>query len=255
MDGKEALRKAMDELGMTDNVLRAGTAAIVGGESHFVPKWETSWANTDNSRIRRFFGSRLRNVTEGELTRLKKDPRQFFNAVYGGAWGKSNLGNTEPDDGYNLRGGGLIQLTGRDNYETIGQDIGVDLVNNPNLLVEDVEVSAKAAVAYMLRRFKGGDFDDMKKAVGVSMGEPDDEKNRLFALYMDNGEWNAGPKAVVDNEPVAQVIVDFIESLQKAERFLATQKEDPYEGPIDKDPGPGFRKSYKSYMLRKGIKV
>lgn len=252
---KEALRRAMDELGMTDNTLRAGTAAIIGGESNFTPKWEASWANTANDRIRRFFGSRVRHLSENQLSTLKKDVRAFFNTVYGGTWGKVNLGNTEPDDGYNFRGGGLIQLTGRDNYKTIGNDIGVDLVNNPNLLVDDPEVSAKAAVAYMLRRFKGGDFEAMKRAVGVSIGEPDDEKNRLFALYMQTGEWDAGPKAVVDDEPVAQVIFDFIEAIQKAERFLATQKEDPYEGPIDKDPGPSLRRAYRAYMKRKGIKV
>lgn len=247
---KEALRRAMDELGMTDNMLRAGTAAICGGENHFTSKWETSWKNTDNARIRSFF-SRLRNMSDAELTSLKRDDVAFFDAVYGG-----RFGNVNPGDGYRYRGGGMIQLTFHDNYKQIGDDIGYDLAGNPQMIVDNEDISAKAAVAYMLRHFKGGDFTAMKKAVGVSMGEPDAEKNRLFDLFMQTREWDAGPKAVVDDEPVAQVIVDFIAAYQKAARFLSTQKEKPYTGPLnDKDPGKGFHAAYVAYMSRKGIKV
>ena len=46
------------------------------------------------------------------------------NAVYGGEWGKKNLGNTEPGDGWKFHGRGYVQLTGRDAYERIGKEIG-----------------------------------------------------------------------------------------------------------------------------------
>ena len=35
--------------------------------------------------------------------------------IYGGKWGKDNLGNTQPMDGWIFRGAGPIQTTGRDN--------------------------------------------------------------------------------------------------------------------------------------------
>lgn len=38
------------------------------------------------------------------------------NILYGGEFGREQLGNTQPGDGWRFRGRGLKQLTGRDNY-------------------------------------------------------------------------------------------------------------------------------------------
>lgn len=61
--------------------------------------------------------------------------RQIANLVYGGEWGRKNLGNTEPDDGWTFRGGGLPQTTGRANYGRIGRVTGVDLVGHPEKII------------------------------------------------------------------------------------------------------------------------
>jgi putative chitinase len=41
---------------------------------------------------------------------------QIANRIYGGAFGKKNLGNTEPSDGWNFRGSSIKQITGRANF-------------------------------------------------------------------------------------------------------------------------------------------
>ena len=46
--------------------------------------------------------------------------QMIANLIYGGEWGRVNLGNTTYGDGWRYRGGGLAQITGRANFTTFG---------------------------------------------------------------------------------------------------------------------------------------
>jgi putative chitinase len=64
---------------------------------------------------------------------------------------RNGNGNYESGDGFKYRGRGYIQLTGRENYEKMGELIGVDLVNNPDLAARP-DLAAQIAVMYWKTR-------------------------------------------------------------------------------------------------------
>lgn len=59
--------------------------------------------------------------------------------------GRADLGNTQSGDGPLFKGGGLIEITGRYNYQQCGAAIGVDLVNHPELIEEPVNACMASA--------------------------------------------------------------------------------------------------------------
>jgi predicted chitinase len=79
----------------------------------------------------------------------------YFDKYDAGTKIGKRLGNTEKGDGAKYKGRGLIQLTGRANYEAAGKDLGLDLINHPEL-AETPENAAKTAM-WFWKKNKLGD--------------------------------------------------------------------------------------------------
>ncbi len=85
--------------------------------------------------------------------------------------GRRDLGNTQAGDGRRFKGRGLLQLTGRANYKTYGEALGIDLVNQPERAAEPV-LSLVIACEYWTRRAinKAADADDLVAATRLVNG-------------------------------------------------------------------------------------
>lgn len=69
--------------------------------------------------------------------RYAHNPMMIGDTVYGG-----RMGNLPPpsNDGYNFRGRGLTQLTGKGDYDKVGKALDLDLVSNPDLINDPAHI-------------------------------------------------------------------------------------------------------------------
>ena len=87
--------------------------------------------------------SRFKSRLDPRIALCKGDPEKLANLAYSGR--SKDLGNQGGDDGWDYRGGGFMQTTGRANYRAAGAAIGVDLEGQPEL-IEDGSISLRAAI-------------------------------------------------------------------------------------------------------------
>lgn len=87
----------------------------------------------------------------------ERNPEKLANYVYGG-----RLGNTEPGDGWRFRGRTPIHLTGRANYQRVGDLIGQDLTVIPEL-AEQPTYSLEIARAWWEDRIPDSMIGDPEK--------------------------------------------------------------------------------------------
>jgi predicted chitinase len=147
--------------GVTNKYAIVGILSTIGKESGFIPKNETSYRNTDNARIRKIFGSRVKGLSDAELTALKNNDLKFWDRVYGSddPTGRSQkYGNTQPGDGMKYLGRGFNGITFKSGYAKYGKIVGVDLVSNPEKL-NDPKIASKAAVSFLLNGIKEQGID------------------------------------------------------------------------------------------------
>lgn len=129
--------------------------------------------------LRATFGNRITPEQAMRLGRADGNPAQqeaIANLVYGGDWGRRRLGNTRPGDGWAFRGGGDIQLTGRDNYARCSRALFGDdrLERDPDMIADPVVAARAAGWFWRSNWLKEWALRDDTKAVSraINLGDP-----------------------------------------------------------------------------------
>ncbi len=111
------------------------------------------------------------------------------NTIYGGEWGKVNLGNTEPGDGWKYRGRGSLQLTGRAHFTRYGGWLDLPLVDQPDLAADPADSTLIALEFFSRNKVNDavdrGDFREARRITnGGSIGLEHVAALRAKALAM-----------------------------------------------------------------------
>lgn len=170
---------ALKKYGIVNPLTQKAILSVIGKESNFIPKDEISYKNTSNERIRKIFGSKVKDLSDDELNRIKKTD-EFWDVVYGGRYG-----NDSPGDGAKYRGRGFNGLTFKGNYEKYNNLLkqhgtNVDIVRNPEM-ANDPEIAAELNALYFLDRLSSkhskrkfgnddpNDFTKFEDALGAAV--------------------------------------------------------------------------------------
>lgn len=140
-DVADALVTAAHKWGIDTPIRQQHFLAQIAAESGFVPKAENMHYTTA-ARLMEVWPSRFPNAERA--TPFLHNPELLGNSVYA-----NRMGNGSPDsgDGYRYRGRGLLQNTGKAQYEALELALGLPLLDQPDLLL-DASIAADAAGWY-----------------------------------------------------------------------------------------------------------
>jgi len=150
-DAVEMIVNDLRAAGITDDEEIKQVLGQIAAESDFKVVAENM--NYSAERLLEVFPSYFTDIQDARAV-VKMGPEAIADRVYGDRMGNDG-------EGYKYRGRGFIQLTGKDNYRAMGEKIGVDLVNNPDALLDPV-VASKATAAYFAS----------EKAAGADLSTP-----------------------------------------------------------------------------------
>lgn len=170
----------MAAFGITTPMRQAMFLANVGVESRGMSALVESLNYSTQALLAMFSRERISEADAMAFGRNGDHPadqRAIANRIYGGDWGRRNLGNVNPEDGWEFRGRACIQLTGRANATALtaalrGRFPYLDSPNfgsNPSLLAEPKWAALSACWfwdSHGLNAFADrGDFDGVADVV------------------------------------------------------------------------------------------
>ena len=105
---------------------------------------------------------------------------KIANKVYAGRMGN---GDEESGDGWKYHGRGLIQLTGKDNYANCGSSLSVDLLSNPDMLLDPKYAALSAGWFWGKKGLNSladsQDYDTMTKRINGGIIGLSDRKEKI----------------------------------------------------------------------------
>lgn len=170
---------------------------------------------------------------------------------------RTDLGNIHPGDGRRYKGRGLIQLTGRDNYRTIGAKLGLDLEDNPTLAADPL-TSLKISCEYWKSRAINApsDQDDLIRVTRLVNGGLNGLDDRSTYIRRAKGALKSRMALVMSSnqggiDPVLRR-GSFGEAVGEAQKLL---NDAGFQIVVDWDFGPATELAVTEFQRRASLEV
>ena len=153
-------------------------ACFIGQCSHESGNFKTLQENLNYSAegLMKTWPSRF--PTKEVADQYARQPAKIAGKVYNG-----RLGNSSEEEASKFLGRGLIQLTGKENYEHCGSSLGVDLLSNPDLLSDPKYATLSAGWFWGKRGLNSladsNDIETMTKRINGGIIGLDDRKAKI----------------------------------------------------------------------------
>lgn len=131
------------------------------------------------------------------------NPEKLANKVYANRMGN---GNEESGDGWKHRGIGPLQLTGKNNHLAFGKSIGVDFIQNPDLLRTPKYMIESAFWYWESNKLN-------LRADKITLAKTDKEKTELYksiGSYINRGTFSGTPIGWVDRDNIRKKLEQYL---------------------------------------------
>jgi putative chitinase len=203
-----------------------------------------------NAVFGRYFGPGKRNAAE-----YARQPEKIANYVYMDEFRSKSgaLGNTQPGDGWRFRGGGIKQLTGRNNFTAFAKGIG----KTPEEAADYVRTKQGAleSACWFWSTNKLNTFADAHDIVGMSRRINGGD----IGLEDRTARWNAALKILSSNtpttvQPVVTPITISTTTLRRGSKGPEVQRmQQALKITADGVFGPGTESALKSWQKSNGL--
>jgi len=153
-------------------------AAFIGQCAHESGNFKTLQENLNYSAegLMKTWPSRF--PTKEIADQYARQPAKIAGKVYNG-----RLGNTSEEEASKYLGRGLIQLTGKENYANCGSGLGVDLIGNPDWLLDPKYAALSAGWFWNKKGLNSladaSDIETMTKRINGGLIGLDDRKAKI----------------------------------------------------------------------------
>jgi len=128
----------------------------------------------------------------GIASQYERQPEKIASKVYVG-----RLGNQTPEEAAKFIGRGLIQVTGKENYQHCGEALGIDLIANPELLEQPKYAALSAGWFWNKKGLNAladegtkDAFEVMTKRINGGLLGLDDRKSKMIEALKTLGDQN-----------------------------------------------------------------